>query len=320
MTTDFNAYFQSQVEGALSLAPQDRPFAQWRDTPAPGVLLLHGSAASPCNHRALARALFDQGYQVYAPLLAGHEHLPSLHQGHTSWVDCLRQALRDAEAFHAVCTHLHVLGSSFGGTLAYLMGVESPERFETIMALSAPVIADDGWSPQDPWGMEVKGAIVAIDKHLPDFRLPVLVGHAADDSLVYVNNAQTAFSRVGSERKKMIIYQGVGHGLGFVQNTPELAADLHQFMTFTQKPVAFALQIPDQGYDQVSLAGSFNDWSAHRLPFYRNAQGWRCDLALPPGDYSYKLVINGQDWILDPTAEVLDAPHGEKNSLLSLRS
>lgn len=316
----FEAYLQSQAAAAKHLAPQDRPFAQLRDGPAPGVILLHGSAASPCNHRALANTLFSQGYHVYAPLLAGHENLSGLHQGETSWIHCFRQALSDAEAFASVCTQLNVLGSSFGGTLAYLMGIEHPERFHTVMALSAPVIANDGWSPRDPWGGEVKGAIVALDKHLPDFRLPLLVGHAADDDLVYLNNAYTAFSRVGSARKKMVIYEGVGHGLGFVQNTPELASDLHQFMAFTQNPQAFSVQIPDRGYTKVALAGSFNHWNAHTLPFYRNAQGWQCDLVLPPGDYTYKLVINGQDWVLDPASDIVHAPHGEKNSLLSVRA
>jgi esterase/lipase len=315
----FDAYLQGQREAARRLQPEDRPFAQLQDHAAAGVLLLHGSAASPCNHRTLARELFEQGYHVYAPLLAGHENLKGLYQGETSWLRCLAQALHDAEAFASVCSELHVLGSSFGGTLAYLMGIENPERFHTVMALSAPVIANDGWSPRDPWGREVKGAIVALDQHLPDFRLPLLVGHAVDDSLVYVNNAHTAFSRVGSERKKMVIYQGVGHGLGFVQNTPELASDLHQFMAFTQSPQTFTLEIPDNDYNTVSLAGSFNNWNANSLPFYRHGQSWRCDVALSPGDYTYKLVINGQDWILDPTSEIAHAPHGEKNSRLSIR-
>lgn len=300
------------------LASEDKPFVQLQEHPAPGVLLLHGSAASPCNHRSLAQALFERGYNVYAPLLAGHESIDGLHQGMTSWVDCLQQALRDANAFQEKCTELHVLGSSFGGTLAYLMGIEHPERFCSIMALSAPVIADDGWHPRDPWGLEVKGAIVAVDRYLPDFRLPLLIGHAVDDDLVLVKNAYTAFSRVSTDRKKMVIYQGVGHGLGFVQNTPELAADLQQFMVFTQPPHPFSLQIPDRGYKQVSLAGSFNNWNAQQLPFYRTRLGWQCDFSLPPGDYAYKLVIDGKHWILDPEAGVVPSPHGEKNSLLKL--
>lgn len=316
----FEAYIQRQRRKFEYLAPQDRPFAKLQAHAAPGVLLLHGSAATPCNHRILAQALFAQGYSVYAPLLAGHGNLGDLHQGKTPWTACLNQALRDAEAFQDKCTETHVLGASFGGTLAYLMGIERPDLFRTVMALSAPVMANDGWNPRDPWGIEVKGAIVALDRHLPDFHLPLLVGHAFDDDLVLVKNAYTAFSRVRTARKKMVIYQGVGHGLGFAQNTLELTADLGQFMAFTQSPLPFSLHVMDRGYTQLSLAGSFNAWNAQSLPFYRTSQGWQCEIMLPPGDYTYKLVVDGQHWILDREAEIVHSPHGEKNSLLRIKT
>lgn len=314
MLRAFDTYLASQRQAFSHLAEVDLPFAHLHPEPAPGVLLLHGSAASPCNHRALARALFDKGYHVYAPLLAGHENLQALYRGETSWQDCLLQVLQDAEHFAQVCTQLHAVGSSYGGTLAYLLGLERP--LQSLMAVSAPVIAKDGWTPRDPWGHQIKGAICAVDSHLQQFKRPLGVAHAIDDTLVTVDNAYYAFSQVASARKKLFLYAGVGHGLGFVQNTPELAADLHQFMLHTQPLQVLSLGFADQHYESLAVAGSFNQWSATANPCQRTAAGWQCDLQLMPGEYTYKLVVNGQHWILDPGAPVQLAPHGERNSLL----
>ncbi len=314
ITVNFQAYLASQQQRFAHLDPVDRPFAYLQPHASPGVLLLHGSAASPCNQRDLAQLLFAQGYHVYAPLLAGHDHLEALYQGKTSWQTCLAQALQDADHFASVCTSLHGLGSSYGGTLVYLLGIERP--LTSVIALSAPVIADDGWFPRDPWGQQIKGAITAVDRHLRDFGRPLAVAHAIDDELVKVANAYYAFETVASTRKKMLLYAGVGHGLGFVQNTPELAADLHQFMQYTQSPRQVSLTFQDENYQQLAVAGSFNQWRAH--PCYRTLEGWRWEMALPPGKYAYKLVINGQHWILDPDAPRWPAPHGEENSLLEV--
>lgn len=312
----FQAYLAAQQQRFSHLSPVDRPFAYLQPHSAPGVLLLHGSAASPCNHRDLAELLFARGYHVYAPLLAGHDNLSALYQGHTSWQTCLAQILQDAEHFASVCTALHGLGSSYGGTLAYLLGIERP--LTSIMALSAPVMAEDRWVPRDPWGQQIKGAMVAVHGVLNAFDRPLAVAHALDDELVKVENAYHAFETVASTRKKLLLYAGVGHGLGFVQNTPELADDLHHFMRYTQSPRRVSLTFKDGNYQRLALAGSFNQWSAIDHPCYRTPAGWQCDLALPPGKYAYKLVVNGEHWVLDPDAPVWPAPHGEKNSLLDV--
>lgn len=317
----FETYLQAQQDAfsAQGGLPSDAPFAMLRGEDADGVLLLHGSAATPCNHRDLARSLYERGYNVFAPLLAGHEHLKALHRGETSWQDCFIKVLADAQAFKPTSRRLHVLGSSYGGTLAYLLGCELSDSLASVIALSAPVIGNDGWEPQDPWGLEVKGAILAADHYLPSLEVPTLIGHAFDDTLVVIQNAYDALRKVSAARKKLIVYCGVAHGLGFAQNTRELAADLDQFMQFTVPPRRVVLQIADQGYQQVALAGSFNNWNAQSHFCKPTAQGWQCTLQLMPGKYTYKLVVDGEHWMLDPDAEVAIAPHGEQNSCFEVK-
>ncbi len=46
---------------------------------------------------------------------------------------------------------------------------------------------------------------------------------------------------------------------------------------------------------EVFIAGSFNDWSTTANPMTRDDQGWwETELALPPGRYEYKFVVDGQ--------------------------
>lgn len=69
---------------------------------------------------------------------------------------------------------------------------------------------------------------------------------------------------------------------------------------------------------RVCLAGSFNGWSVDALPL---ADLWgdgrySCSLALPPGRYEYKLVIDGE-WRLDENnPAVTDNEFGSRNNVL----
>lgn len=50
----------------------------------------------------------------------------------------------------------------------------------------------------------------------------------------------------------------------------------------------------------VSIAGSFNDWDPEaKLLADRDGDGvFRCVMMLPPGEYEYKFVVDG-DWRID---------------------
>lgn len=83
---------------------------------------------------------------------------------------------------------------------------------------------------------------------------------------------------------------------------PHAPLDPQQFFTEARdffRRVALTLEHPSAR--EIYVAGDFNDWSIsaqHALK--RTAEGhWAAELALPPGQYRYKFIVDGQ-WIEDP--------------------
>lgn len=71
----------------------------------------------------------------------------------------------------------------------------------------------------------------------------------------------------------------------------------------------------------VFLAGTFNDWRPNVTPMIALGQGrWAKELVLPPGDYEYRLVVDGR-WLPDPrAAEATPNPFGGVNSVRRVRN
>lgn len=69
--------------------------------------------------------------------------------------------------------------------------------------------------------------------------------------------------------------------------------------TTTSKQVEFSCNAPKA--TSVFVAGSFNDWrpDVTALHLDKSDGQWSGTLALPPGRYEYKFVIDGQ-WCCDP--------------------
>ncbi|MCS7049211.1 MAG: glycogen-binding domain-containing protein [Verrucomicrobiae bacterium] len=64
--------------------------------------------------------------------------------------------------------------------------------------------------------------------------------------------------------------------------------------------VAVTLTYVDAAAENVGLAGEFSNWQI--LPMKKTGEGvWALKLYLKPGYYGYKFVVNGKDWVLDPT-------------------
>ena len=68
---------------------------------------------------------------------------------------------------------------------------------------------------------------------------------------------------------------------------------------------------------EVFLAGDFNDWTPAPMPIVNDE--FRITLALAPGRYEYKFVVDGQ-WC-DDSAAVESAPNefGTTNSVVQVR-
>ena len=66
----------------------------------------------------------------------------------------------------------------------------------------------------------------------------------------------------------------------------------------------------------VFVSGEFNGWSTTSLPMTRDSEGrWSAELRMRPGEYGYKLIVDGV-WILDPGHDRVKDVNGVVNSLV----
>jgi len=83
--------------------------------------------------------------------------------------------------------------------------------------------------------------------------------------------------------------------------------------------VTFILLEPEA--KRVSVCGDFNGWVTDATPLEQHEGGhWEATVALAPGRYEYKFVIDGH-WIPDPLAhENVWNQHGTLNSVIEVRA
>src|SRR5437867_11954976 len=81
-----------------------------------------------------------------------------------------------------------------------------------------------------------------------------------------------------------------------------------------QKQVELHLNSPQAR--SVCVAGSFNNWDQKKTPLQKEGNAWKASLALPPGRYEYRFIVDGQ-WISDPNArESVRNDYGSTNCVL----
>lgn len=116
------------------------------------------------------------------------------------------------------------------------------------------------------------------------------------------------------EKNSVIV---VGGGSGAKAATPEVedAGFVGTGIVFEPGDVTFSWT-PETEYDQVFLAGSFNDWNASALAMTKVGDSWTATVPLSVGRHEYKFVAGGV-WHPDPSAsDYVDNPYGEKNSIV----
>ena len=102
--------------------------------------------------------------------------------------------------------------------------------------------------------------------------------------------------------------------------SPEKAAAVAEAPKPTAtRSVTVSFVLLDLGAKQVSLSGEFNGWSPTATPMKRHDDGhWETTVALAPGRYQYKLVVDGE-WITDPAAQKnVPNDQGTLNSVIEI--
>lgn len=81
------------------------------------------------------------------------------------------------------------------------------------------------------------------------------------------------------------------------------------------KDQRFRFKKPDA--QSVALVGEFNQW--HAQPMAKEANGfWSLTIPLAPGIYGYKFLVNGKDWVFDPTNSDRKTVDGIENSAIEI--
>ncbi len=84
-------------------------------------------------------------------------------------------------------------------------------------------------------------------------------------------------------------------------------------------PQKIRIEFHNEQAQQVSVAGTFNEWRPNATPMLALGAGrWVKELMLPPGRYEYLFVVDGE-WRTDPAAaeQVLNT-FGTRNSVLEV--
>ncbi len=83
--------------------------------------------------------------------------------------------------------------------------------------------------------------------------------------------------------------------------------------------VTFRLK-PTGTPSKVTVAGSFNEWNKDGTPLAAGPDGvWEATVRMKAGKFTYKFVLNGSEWILDPAnKDSEDDGNGNKNSSFTI--
>ncbi|HLY08161.1 MAG TPA: glycogen-binding domain-containing protein [Planctomycetota bacterium] len=81
------------------------------------------------------------------------------------------------------------------------------------------------------------------------------------------------------------------------------------------RPVPIAVRAP--GATDVAITGAFNSWAPEGVRMSHDGNGtWRTALDLSPGEYEYRLIVDGQ-WRDHPEApKRVPNPFGSENCVL----
>ena len=204
-----------------------------------GILLIHGLMAAPFEVRQWADFLYAQGYNVYAPRLAGHgtSVIDLATRNKQEWVNAVQRGYN----ILAECSDEIILaGFSTGAALALDIAIKQPNNFSAVISISAPLkikkFSANFASPINQWNrilnglniskakkefvtnhadnphinylrcpvssiVKIKSLMKPVRQNLAKISMPALVMHATGDPKVDVQSSRDIYRLIASQDK-----------------------------------------------------------------------------------------------------------------------
>ncbi|KAJ2034499.1 hypothetical protein GGI08_008937, partial [Coemansia sp. S2] len=84
--------------------------------------------------------------------------------------------------------------------------------------------------------------------------------------------------------------------------------------------VETAIVWADGAAESVAIRGTFSrdseQWWTQSIPLRREGSSYKVVLALEPGRYEFKYVVNGGDWQVNSMYQIVDDGHGNANNVI----
>lgn len=225
-----------------------------------GILMLHGFTSTPHEFKELSAYLSEKGFNVYAPLVAGHGTKPEdlMKTTPSDWVASVKEAYVKLQG---ISEKIIIIGNSFGSNLGFWLIREFDNEPLGILTLDAPIFVRNiflAYVRMYTYGLfktyyqksrrmyqadyidmmddvaysripikSIKDFLRFIKKetmpNLKNVKVPILITHSSTDPIIHPRSAKYIFKYIGSQNKKI-------HW--FVSNNHAFTVDGHRVDVF----------------------------------------------------------------------------------------
>ncbi len=232
-----------------------------------GVLLLHSYTSTPYEFYDLAKYLADKGLTVLAPTIAGHGTTPE-DLAKTTIADW-QQSAEDAYLFlKQKAKKVFVVGSSFGGNLAFHLATKFSNPLAGVVSMGTPIkvrwekafklaIYTYGWFKKNQKKRRADYKLIYLNQEqvvypvmpvpslrrffsfihkitipsLKNIKAPTLIIQSSADKIVDPRSAQYLHEHLGSEDKRVLWVNGHHHALAIDEKRGLIYKAIYRFVT-----------------------------------------------------------------------------------------
>ncbi len=235
---------QSELEKVGDITPEMRSQIRIREESRSAVLLIHGSTGSPVDLRGLSDYLFERGFTVCNMLLPGHG-LNNDKQPEVKWKACLSEVEIRFGILKRAYDKVHVVGFSFGGSLAIHLGPRQNPASLTLLSAAL--------NPRVPfftrlminlklhhlpfirrrigWDIEVFDCMDKAKSQLNKVGAPIYAAHCQDDDRIDPSSLRTIQKKAKHRSSRFRLFQEGGHMILEAHGRESLNRDIEEFIS-----------------------------------------------------------------------------------------